>query len=138
MKKTILMVLVIAFMAIGVQSLQAQEVEWYVGSDVNSCSTYFFVGLHANTVVITRTRVSNTLEVLIPEADYITFTRTQHYQLSSPCPNWRYIYRIYNDVNGVRTLATNQAYIVRAQDNNTNIYCMDCMEQEDEDKTIER
>jgi len=128
MKKAILMVLVVAFMAIGVQSLQAQEVVWYVGSDVNSCSTYFTVGLHADTVIITRTRVDSDLNVITPESDYLTFTRTQHYQLLSPCPGWRYIYRIYKEVNGVRTLATNSAYILRAADNVYNVACKNCAE----------
>jgi len=135
MKKAILMVLVVAFMAIGVQSLQAQEVVWYVGSDVNSCYTYFTAGLHADTVVITRTRVNNDLVPLDVEQDYVTFTRTQHYENRNSCPNWRYIYRIYTEVGGVRTLASNKAYVVKANDNNPTIMCAACMETGDIEDT---
>lgn len=117
MKKTIMVVFVIAFMAIGVQSLQAEDVIWYVGSDVNSCSTYFFAGSHTGTVVITRTRVDNNLNPIDVETDFVTFASNQHYVINSSCPNRRYIYRIYYDVGGVRTLASNKAYILRAADN---------------------
>lgn len=117
MRKTLMMIMVVSFFLIGAQSLQAQEVVWYVGSDYNSCSTYFTVGLHSQTVVITRLRVDNNLNPLDVEEDYVTFTRTEHYVRLTPCPNRRYIYRIYTDVGGVRTLASNQAYIIRAEDN---------------------